>query len=51
MRLELAEEIRPFVDETRALDVRANFVSESEALERYLDRGFGNSYDFGQSPQ
>ncbi|EXJ67645.1 uncharacterized protein A1O5_08991 [Cladophialophora psammophila CBS 110553] len=50
MRLELAEEIKPLVESARDLDIRANFVSESEALKRYLNRGFGNSYDFGQSP-
>ena len=49
MRLELAEEIRPAVACTGDLDVRADFVAESEALERYLSRGFGNSYNFGQS--
>jgi hypothetical protein len=50
MRLELAEEIRPLIDDGGDLDVRADFVSESEALGRYLNRGFGNSYDFSQSP-
>lgn len=50
MRLELAEEIKPVVVGRGDLDVRADFVSESEALETYLNRGFGNSYDFGQSP-
>ena len=50
MRLELAEELRPLVDDIHDLDIRADFVSETEALQRYLDRGFGNSYDFNQSP-
>ncbi len=50
MRLELAEEIRPLVDSLGELDVRADFVSESGALDKYLNRGFGNSYNFGQSP-
>jgi hypothetical protein len=50
MRLELAEEIKPVVVGGGDLDVRADFVSESEVLKTYLNRGFGNSYDFGQSP-
>ena len=50
MRLELAEELKPLVDGTGDLDVRADFVSEGKILEKYLNRGFGNSYDFGQSP-
>ncbi len=50
MRLELAEETKPLVAGLEDLEVPADFVSESEALEKYLNRGFGNSYDFGQSP-
>ncbi|OAL26836.1 hypothetical protein AYO22_04003 [Fonsecaea multimorphosa] len=50
MRLELAEEIKPLVESVRDLDIRADFVREGDALKRYLNRGFGNSYDFGQSP-
>jgi hypothetical protein len=50
MKLELAEEIKPIVQKVTDLDVRADYVSEAEALESYLNRGFGNSYDFGQTP-
>jgi len=50
MRLELAEEIKPIVGDLKDLDVRADFVTEDQALRRYLNRGFGNSYDFGQRP-
>ncbi|KIW55481.1 hypothetical protein PV05_04220 [Exophiala xenobiotica] len=49
MKLELAEEVKPVVQKVMDLDVRANYVSEPEALDSYLNRGFGNSYDFGQS--
>ncbi|KIW80804.1 hypothetical protein Z517_07421 [Fonsecaea pedrosoi CBS 271.37] len=49
MRLELAEELRPLVESVRDLDIKTDFVGEDEALRRYLNRGFGNSYDFGQS--
>jgi hypothetical protein len=28
------------------LDVPVDWVSESTALSRYLNRGFGNAYDF-----
>lgn len=50
MRLELAEEIRPLAEQSKELDIRADWVSESEALGKYLDRGFGNSYNFDQTP-
>jgi hypothetical protein len=50
MRVELAEEIKPLVEQSKELDIRVDWVSESEALEQYLNRGFGNSYDFNQIP-
>lgn len=50
MKVELAEELRPLVDERKDLEIPTNFVSEKEAMDRYLDRGFGNSYDFNQTP-
>lgn len=49
MRLELAEDIKPMVQESKELDIRADWLSESEALDKYLNRGFGNSYDFNQT--
>jgi hypothetical protein len=50
MRLELAEDIKPMVQRLKELEVRADWLSESEALDKYLNRGFGNSYDFNQTP-
>lgn len=50
MRLELSEEIRPMVEEQSTLEVPCDWVSEEEAEGRYLNRGFGNSYDFNQAP-
>ena len=50
MRLEFAEEIKPLVDKEENLDVRADWVKEGHARDTYLNRGFGNSYDFNQSP-
>ena len=50
MKVELAEELKPLVDECKDLEIPAKFVSEKEAMEGYLNRGFGNSYDFNQTP-
>ncbi|KAI1629961.1 putative phytanoyl-CoA dioxygenase [Exophiala viscosa] len=50
MRLELGEGIRPVIEAEKDLDVRADYVPEELALSRYLNRGFGNSYDFNQTP-
>jgi hypothetical protein len=48
MRLEFAEEIKPLIEGQNMLDVPVDWVSEEVATERYLNRGFGNSYDFTQ---
>lgn len=49
MRVEFAESVRPLVEKEDMLDVRANFISDEDAKRTYLDRGFGNSYDFSQT--
>ena len=49
MRLELSEQVKPMVDRQKSLQVPVDYVSEHEAAARYLHRGFGNSYDFGQT--
>lgn len=50
MRLELSNSLRPLVEKEDRLDVRADYVPESEMASKYLNRGFGNSYDFSQEP-
>ncbi|KAH7038143.1 uncharacterized protein B0I36DRAFT_372324 [Microdochium trichocladiopsis] len=54
MRLEFAEDIRPVLEELDArgelgLEVPVDWVSVDKARKGYLDRGFGNSYDFDQA--
>ncbi|UNI18442.1 hypothetical protein JDV02_004710 [Purpureocillium takamizusanense] len=53
MRLELSEDVKPLLEqlETRGelgLEVPVDWVTREEALGRYMNRGFGNSYDFDQ---
>ncbi|KAF7187097.1 Kanamycin B dioxygenase [Pseudocercospora fuligena] len=50
MKLELSEDVKSIVEEQVALEVPVNWISEQEASDRYLNRGFGNSYDFNQIP-
>ncbi|KAE8341572.1 hypothetical protein BDV24DRAFT_151209 [Aspergillus arachidicola] len=50
MRLEFAEDLKPLVEEETGLEIPVDWVTESEAMSRYLNRGFGNSYDFSQRP-
>ena len=49
MRMEFGEGIRPLIEAEKQLDVRVDFVPEDEAMKTYLNRGFGNSYDFRQT--
>jgi hypothetical protein len=50
MKLELADDVKEIVEKETALEIPVNWVPREQALHRYLNRGFGNSYDFGQSP-
>lgn len=49
MRLEFGEDVRDFVAglESR-LEIPVDWVKSDKALRSYLQRGFGNSYDFDQ---
>ena len=49
MTLELSEKLKPAIESQRDLQVPVDYVSEQDAERRYLHRGFGNSYDFGQA--
>jgi hypothetical protein len=50
MRLELAEDLKPVIEKQTDLEIPVNWVPVEDALTGYLNRGFGNSYDFGQLP-
>ncbi|KAI1383646.1 uncharacterized protein F4822DRAFT_83604 [Hypoxylon trugodes] len=55
MRLQFGEDIKPVLEglerEGRlGLEVPVDWVGREEALGGYLERGFGNSYDFNQEP-
>ena len=46
--MEFGDSVRPLIEAEKQLDVRAEFVPDEQAMKSYLDRGFGNSYDFSQ---
>jgi hypothetical protein len=50
MRLEFGEGITPLIEAEKQLDVRVDFVPETELETSYLHRKFGNAYDFSQTP-
>jgi hypothetical protein len=48
MRLELADDLEQTIQREHDLQIPVNWVTPSDAEARYLNRGFGNSYDFNQ---
>ena len=56
MRLEFGDDVRPILEEMRekgklGLQVPVDWVNKDQVMESYLNRGFGNSYDFDQDTQ
>ncbi|OJJ64001.1 hypothetical protein ASPSYDRAFT_84035 [Aspergillus sydowii CBS 593.65] len=49
MKLEFADDLKETIQGQSKLEVPVDWVSREEALSRYLNRGFGNAYDFSQS--
>ncbi|GAE00012.1 hypothetical protein PVAR5_8742 [Paecilomyces variotii No. 5] len=50
MRLAFAEDIRSVIEGQSELEVPVDWISRDKILSNYLNRGFGNSYDFNQTP-
>ena len=55
MRLEFGEDMKPVLENLDwtgrlGLEVPVDWVTTKDALDGYLNRGFGNSYDFNQAP-
>lgn len=48
MKLELSDDCKPIVEGQSELEVPVSWATPGDAEARYLNRGFGNSYDFGQ---
>ncbi|KAI6084842.1 hypothetical protein F4821DRAFT_242062 [Hypoxylon rubiginosum] len=55
MRLQFAEDIKGVLEKVESegrlgLEIPVDWIAREEALRTYLNRGFGNSYDFNQAP-
>lgn len=50
MKLEFADDLKSVIEGQSELEVPVDWVTKPEALSRYLNRGFGNAYDFDQRP-
>ena len=52
MQVEFSEVLKPTLKEyENDLQVQGVFMSEKDIADRYLNRGFGNAYDFDQKDQ
>ncbi|KAI1269545.1 hypothetical protein F5Y18DRAFT_102664 [Xylariaceae sp. FL1019] len=54
MRLEFAEDVKPILEELESrgglgLEVPIDWVSKQRVVDSYLNRAFGNAYDFNQA--
>ncbi|KAI1132185.1 hypothetical protein F5Y10DRAFT_6876 [Nemania abortiva] len=55
MRLEFAEDVKPILEDLDSrgelgLEAPVDWVSKQQAMDRYLNRAFGNAYNFNQAP-
>lgn len=55
MRLRLGEDVRPILEHAEresklGLEAPVDWIKTEDVLGEYLNRGFGNSYDFNQAP-
>ena len=48
MKLELSDSLRLVIESEQKLEIPVDWVTESEAMTRYMNRGYGNAYDFSQ---
>lgn len=49
MQIEFAEELEPALTQAKTgLQVQGSFLPENDIIKAYLNRPYGNAYDFGQ---
>lgn len=48
MKLQLADDLKGIIEQEKLLDIPVQWASEDVVLDQYLNRGFGNAYDFSQ---
>jgi len=50
MTVEFSKELEPLLKQYEdVLQIQGSFVTEEEIMDRYLNRAFGNAYDFDQA--
>jgi hypothetical protein len=49
MRLKFGQSLKSVIEGQDSLEVPVDWTTDAQAMDGYLNRGFGNSYDFNQS--
>jgi ectoine hydroxylase-related dioxygenase (phytanoyl-CoA dioxygenase family) len=50
MKLRFADDLKGIIESQKSLDLPVEWMTEAEGLAQYLHRGYGNAYDFNQTP-
>ena len=48
MKLQLADDLKEIVESETTLEIPVDWASKEAVAEQYLNRAFGNAYDFSQ---
>lgn len=48
MKIQLADDLKGTIEQEKLLEIPVQWTSEDVVLDQYLNRGFGNAYDFSQ---
>jgi hypothetical protein len=49
MRMPVADTLKEVIEPHTGLEIPAEYITEEEALEKYLERAYGGQYDFTQT--
>lgn len=48
MRLQFADDLKPLIEGYKSLEIPVDWESKEAVTTQYLNRAFGNAYDFSQ---
>lgn len=51
MKLQFCNDLKPLVENQKDLEIPVEWESKENVTQQYLNRAFGNAYDFSQGRQ
>ena len=48
MRLQFADDLKPIIEACKSLEIPVDWETKDAVAAQYLNRAFGNAYDFSQ---